>query len=184
MTGSVGIFNKPHRTFVTAHDPLRYLYVGRLVEVKNIELLIKTFNANGKLLTIVGAGPLEKSLKAMSKSNISFMGFIENDRLGDVYQSHDVFILPSYYEPWGLVVEEALYWGMPVIVSDRVGSADDMVRQLGTGEVFKSQDASSLQHAIDMMEAGYGMYRQNVIGIDWNMRDARQIDAYLSLLEP
>lgn len=184
ITGSVGIFNKGERRLKkdTTLKPLRYLYVGRLVDVKNIELLINVFNCNGLPLTIVGDGELRDKLKATANPNIHFIGFVNNEELGAVYQSHDIFILPSYYEPWGLVVEEALYWGLPVIVSDKVGSSIDMVKDLGTGLIFKSRDADSLQECIDRMEQKYDRFREAVMKIDWERRDADQVKAYTDLI--
>lgn len=183
ITGSVGIFNRLERKTKEIHRPLRYLYVGRLVDVKNIVLLVEEFNANGKPLTIVGQGSLETELRKTAKTNISFTGFVENEKLGVVYQSHDVFILPSYYEPWGLVVEEAIYWGLPVIVSDHVGSSIDMVWDLGTGVIFKSKSRESLHNAIEEMELHFDEYYQNVENVDWEQRNRRQIEAYTSLLD-
>lgn len=72
-------------------------------------------------LTIVGFGEQEDELRALAGANVTFAGAVNNKRLPEIYQAHDVFILPSKSEPWGLVVEEALNNGMPVIVSDRVG---------------------------------------------------------------
>ena len=183
ITGSVGIFNKSHRKTKIIHDPLRYIYVGRLVSVKNVELLVEEFNHNRKQLTIVGGGLLEESLKKKAKSNIKFTGFISNEKLGDIYQTNDVFILPSYYEPWGLVVEEALYWGLPVIVSNRVGSSFDMVKEMNTGVIFKSQDIESLHQAITEMEIHFNEYYDNVQKIDWVQRDKNQVNAYNSLFD-
>lgn len=185
ITGSVGLFNK--NPFLTLqkkrHQPLRYLYVGRLVDVKNVLLLIEEFNKNGKPLTIVGNGYLEKDLKQRAEKNISFTGFIENTQLGRIYQSHDVFILPSYSETWGLVVEEAIYWGLPVIVSDRVGCSVDMVQELGTGIIFKSKDISSLHAAIEYMEVHYDKFYQAVTAVNWTQRDKLQVEAYTRLLD-
>ena len=183
ITGSVGIFYKPERKLKEIHTPLQYLYVGRLVAVKNVELLIDEFNRNGKPLTIVGNGILETKLKDKAKSNISFAGFIENEKLGNIYQSHDVFILPSYSETWGLVVEEALYWGLPVIVSNQVGSSVDMVQELGTGCIFESRNIDSLHTAIETMEQHFDEYQRNVWKIDWEERDKQQTKVYISLIE-
>lgn len=184
ITGSVGIFNKGKReTNLKPNSPLKYIYVGRLVNVKNVGMFIDVFNANGKPLTIVGKGVLEKELKAKAYPNITFSGFIDNEQLGAIYQSHDIFILPSKYEPWGLVVEEAIYWGLPVIVSDHVGSHVDMVDYLGTGAVFKSDDIGSLNKAIADVEANYDKYKQNVMKVDWQSRDKQQVEAYTSLIE-
>ncbi len=183
ITGSVGIFHKPGKKQKMDHTPLRYIYVGRLIEVKNVDLLIEVFNQNRKPLTIVGQGVLKNSLHAIAKSNITFLGFIDNQELGNIYQSHDVFILPSNYEPWGLVVEEAIYWGLPVIVSDKVGSSFDMVKNIGTGCIFKSGSFDGLAHAIAEMEENYLQYRQAVDAVDFIERDRLQVAAYLKLIE-
>lgn len=182
VTGSVGIFDKQPRKEKRIHSPLRYIYVGRLIDVKNISMLVDVFNKNGKPLTIVGTGILDKELKRKAKDNITFTGFIDNAQLGEIYQNHDVFILPSYYEPWGLVVEEALYWGLPVIVSDRVGSSEDMVKDLHSGLIFNNNDCEDLQRCIDSMETDYQDYVRNVNAIDWKQREDKQVDAYLNLL--
>lgn len=183
VTGSVGIFNKSYRQPKLQNHPLRYLYVGRLVDVKNVGTLVDVFNRNEFPLTIVGEGPLKEALMSRAGKNIRFTGFIPNEQLGAVYADHDVFILPSTYEPWGLVVEEALYRGLPVIVSDRVGSGPDMVEALGTGEIFKSNDAASLQAAIDKVAANYEKYQAATKAIDWDEKDRKQVDAYLQLLK-
>lgn len=183
LTGSVGIFHKGERKERTTPDhPLRYIYVGRLIDIKNVALLIEEFNRNGKSLTIVGKGVLESELKKQAKPNITFTGFIDNNKLGDVYQVHDVFILPSKSEPWGLVVEEALYWGLPVIVSDKVGSSIDMVQDLNTGCIFHSDNLDSLHDAILKMESCYDEYSSAVRKINWQGRDKKQVEAYTSLL--
>lgn len=184
ITGSVGIFNKGERIIDQdiTQSPLRYLYVGRLVDVKNIKLLIEVFNQNKLPLTIVGDGELREKLKEQANSNIRFTGFVNNEKLGAIYQAHNVFILPSYYEPWGLVVEEALYWGLPVIVSDKVGSSVDMVKELDSGLVFRSKDAGHLQECIDHMGQEYARFRESVKKIDWKQRDAAQVKAYTDLI--
>ena len=185
-TGSVGIFNKPERPLLP-HKPedsncLRYLYVGRLIDCKNLKFLIEQFNKSGDHLTIVGSGELEAALKAFANPNIAFKGFIDNNELGDIYQSHDVFILPSKSETWGLVVEEAIYWGLPVIVSDRVGAAKDMVETLETGLIFRFDDHIDFADKLKLMSANYEHYASNVSKIDFDLRDINQIEAYKSLL--
>lgn len=184
ITGSVGIFHKPKREIKKTHfNPLKFLYVGRLVDVKNLLLLIDTFNSNGLPLTIVGQGILENELKSKAKSNITFTGFIDNNKLGEVYQSHDIFILPSKYEPWGLVVEEAIYWGLPVIVSNKVGSAEDMVKGLSTGCIFDIDNPKGLNKAIDDITDNYNKYKSAVEAVDWGLRDKNQVDAYIKLIK-
>lgn len=183
-TGSVGIFNMPGRPGI--HIPnesgFKYLYIGRLTGCKNLRFLVERFNDNGKPLTIVGNGELEQELKNMAKPNITFTGFVENDRLGDIYKNHDVFILPSISETWGLVVEEAIYWGLPVIVSDRVGSKVDMVENLGTGRIFELGNPDSFNNAIVGIEENYRIYADAVEAVDFNKRVQEQINAYTSFI--
>jgi len=171
-TGGVGIINKVKKN---ENDPkilglpLKYLFIGRLTEVKNIELLISEFNESGKLLTIV-------------KPNISFYGFIDNKNLFDVYKNHDVFVLPSKSEPWGLVIDEALYFGLPVIVSNKVGSAIDLVKIPQTGCIFQLDVKDSLKDAIIRMESSYHFFKKNVDNMNFCERDRVQINSYNQLL--
>lgn len=162
---------------------LRFVYTGRIIEIKNLELLIKAFNENGKLLTIIGKGEKEAEYKAMSKDNIEFIGFVDNSKLKDIYMDCDCLILPSNTEPWGLVVEEALYNGMPVIVSDMVGCNVDMVKNYDSGVIFNHKSVESLQFAISDMENNFQRYKKNALSIDWEKRDKEQIESFSSIVK-
>jgi len=184
LTKGVGIFNKKER-IINNHSenyPLKYIFVGRLIELKNIDLLVKAFNENGRQLTIVGSGEMEYKLKKISKSNINYAGYISNENIGNYYKMHDVFILPSKSEVWGLVVEEAIYWGIPVIISNAVGCQEEMVIKPKTGVVFDLKDANSLQKAIENIEGNYHYYKKNVELFDFDRRDKEQITSYLNIL--
>ena len=183
LTGGCGILNYVAQPpYAPRSEVRRFLYVGRLVEVKNLELLVQTFNEMPDLeLTIVGFGQLEKHLKAMAGSNVRFVGAVDNEKLPAVYRAADVFVLPSIIEPWGLVVEEALNNGTPVIVSDRVGCKDDLVTA-ETGLVFRHDDAASLKAAVRQMcdVAFYNRLRQGVARLDFSRSARRQVEVYLS----
>ena len=187
ITGGVGLALRNHKPIQNAgcrkKHPLRYVYTGRIIELKNLKLLIKTFNENCKQLTIIGTGCKETEYKAMAKSNITFLGFIDNSKLKEIYANCDCLILPSYSEVWGLVVEEALYNGLPVIVSDMVGCNVDMVKNYDSGIVFNHQSIDSLQNAIEQMEQNYRYYKNNVMAIDWEKRDKKQIEAFADILQ-
>ncbi|MDE7141540.1 MAG: glycosyltransferase family 4 protein [Muribaculaceae bacterium] len=183
VTGSVGIFRKEGAEYHSPAAPLRFLYVGRLTAVKNLPVLIECFNRNGLPLTIVGGGEQESELKAMAKDNIRFTGFIENERLSEIYENHDVFVLPSLSETWGFVVEEALYRGLPCIVSDMVGAGPDMVLATGAGISFRHDSPDDLQCAVESIAGDYDRYAAAARGIDFAARDRVQIDAYHQAVE-
>lgn len=183
-TGGVGIFNKlPRELSPAAHSgEKKYIYVGRLIDCKNVRFLIEVFNHLQKPLTIVGHGEQSEELQSIAKSNISFLGFVANKELNSIYRAHDVFILPSKSEPWGLVVEEAIYWGLPVIVSNNVGSGCDMVKRLKTGCIFNYNDEADLIRAIKEIELNHETYRNNAMKVDFNERDKKQVEAYTHLV--
>ena len=159
-----------------------FLYVGRLNEVKNLSLLISVFNEFPDLtLTIIGEGPLMNELKQSAKGNVHFLGSINNAELSSYYFKNDVFVLPSMMEPWGLVVEEALNHGLPVIVSSRVGCAESIVTPYLSGIVFESRNREELVKAVQIMcnIDSYNRYRQNVSKIDFIERCKQQVQAFL-----
>lgn len=109
----------PAVTGTLSPNTLRILYVGRLVEVKGVADLIdavKLLDAKGLstwTLRVVGDGPLADELRRRSsdETRIQLLGAIPHVDLAEVYRSADVLVLPSYREPWGLVVNEALGLG-------------------------------------------------------------------------
>jgi glycosyltransferase involved in cell wall biosynthesis len=160
-------------------DGFKYLYVGRISQEKNIEYLIDMFNRNKKSLTIVGDGPLLKPLVKKSEPNIKFTGYINNENLPSIYKEHDIFILPSISEPWGLVIDEALWFGLPVVVSENVGCLKDLVIDTCSGTTFSICDDNSFERALTVIESNYDFFASNVKLIDFNKRDNDQISAYL-----
>ena len=114
--------------------------------------LIKVFNKLPESsLTIIGEGPDKIKLESMSESNINFVGSVENKGLSQYFTQNNFLILPSLSEPWGLVVEEALYHGMPVIVSNNCGSVD-LVKNEFNGYIFNSNNASELENIVIKIE--------------------------------
>ena len=182
QSGGCGILNyRSQPLYVPRNEVKNFLYVGRLVSVKNIDMLIMVFNRKPNLnLTIVGYGDLEQELKAMACENIRFTGAIDNKELPEYYMQADVFVLPSKSEPWGLVVEEALNNGSPVIVSNRVGCRADLVSE-NTGLVFDYENERSLSDAIDKIcdIAFYNRLREGVSHLDFAARARHQVESFL-----
>lgn len=179
VTGGVGICNRGINSFSKIiRKEKKFLTIARLSSEKNLEFLINTFNNNKKKLTIVGSGPLEKKLKQLANSNIEFVSYVSNERIGEVYNNHDIFILPSISEPWGLVIEESLYYGVPVIVSEKVGCKAELVEKTGAGEVFVLENEEKLNDAIILMEKNYEEYIKNIKKLDFLKKDEEQVKSY------
>ena len=181
-TKGVGVFNYVKQPrYVARIKVSNFLFVGRLIEAKNLEFLIKVFNELKEYtLFIVGFGKLDTYLRSIANDNIVFLGAIDNEKLSEIYQRNDVFILPSKSEPWGLVVEEALNNGMPVLVSDRVGCASEIVNDKN-GLVFKWDSDSDLRDKITKISQidYYNQLRNNISKMDFEKIEKEQIDCYL-----
>ena len=182
-TYGVGIMNYTEQPqYRERSEVSRFIYVGRLSPEKNLEFLINYFNQHPELkLTIVGFGPQEKELKRLAKANINFSGAIENKQLPAVYQVHDVFILPSKSEPWGLVVEEALNNGLPCIVSDKVGCAEEIIKHDENGYTFELRSTASLDKVVKSVCncEKYNKMSRFISQTDINSLKRKQAEAYL-----
>jgi len=180
-TKGVGIFNiVPQPVYQARNEVTNFIFVGRLSEEKNLVFLIKAFNRLPNLkLNIIGYGPQEKMLKSRANSNIIFHGAIANKDLPKYYQANDVFILPSTSETWGLVVEEALNNGLPVIVSNNVGCATEIINE-SNGLVFNLADSDGLIKSIDQMRdvKFYNNLRLNISKLDFNKLAIEQVKCY------
>lgn len=183
ITKGVGVFNFRSQSVYQCKSEIRnFLYVGRLSEEKNLAFLIKIFNQLPKLtLNIVGFGHQENELRLCAKSNIHFLGSIPNKQLYKVYQSNDVFILPSKVEPWGLVVEEALNNGLPLLLSNRVGCAEEILIEDINGYLFDYDNEESLISAIKRISTPsiYNRMAEYISHMDFNKIEEEQVKCYL-----
>lgn len=182
-TKGVGIFNyKKENLKREILEVKKFLYVGRLSAEKNIEQIIKIFNEMPKLeLNIVGYGPLEKELKEIAKNNINFLGEVPNEKLSIIYQNNDVFILPSKSEPWGLVVEEALFNGLPVILSNKVGCSTELIEHDIHGYIYDVHKQDELKFYIKNITdiTKYKEFKKNVQKKDFENIKKNQIKSYV-----
>lgn len=129
-----------------AKQPLRLLAIGRLVPVKQFEVAIEAVAmANRKAgrelaeLILIGDGPDRTRLTEMAKSvaneaSVRFPGWMERDAIYELLSSADALLVPSYFEPYGVVVIEAMATGRPVLAAASVVAAQD--RDEGTGAVL------------------------------------------------
>jgi glycosyltransferase involved in cell wall biosynthesis len=96
---------------------------------------------------MIGDGPLSSALRsAATDLPVTFTGFLNQEAMPEALACADVLVLPSYYEPWGLIVNEAMACGCVPVVSDQVGCGPDLVA--GLGEIFPVGDLDALGAAI------------------------------------
>ena len=128
------------------------LFCAKLQPWKRPQDLLRAFaraNVPGSYLVYAGDGPMRAQLQAEAKAlNISdrtrFLGFVNQSALPQVYCASGPLVLPSEYEAFGVVVNEAMLCGQCVIVSDRVGARFDLVQQNETGFVFPVGNVDAL----------------------------------------
>lgn len=144
--------------FKLAPGRRRLIYSGRLTQVKRVDLLVDAFVAISAErpewdLVIVGGGEdqekLQHRIPDSLKSRVTWAGF-QGDQavVSSFYRAGDALCLPSEYEPWALVINEAVAAGLAVVASDVVGAAAELVRDGVNGKIFKSRDLSDLTAAL------------------------------------
>jgi len=155
----IDLFSPGEQPATDSPGKIVVLYVGRFAAEKNIDIVLDTIpeltpSASEKLLfRFVGCGPLEDRLRRKAaalgiEGSVEFAGSRKHRELADVYRSSDVLILPSLSEPWGLVVNEAMLCGLPVIASNRCGCARDLIEPR-TGWVFPPGDRAALRKLLE-----------------------------------
>lgn len=163
----------------------RFGYLGRLVALKQVDKIVESIGELKKsgldiAFDIVGDGEEREAIaKAAAGLPVAFKGRLFGEEKIKALQSLDCLILYSSYEPWGLVVNEALSAGVPVIVSDKVGARFDLVEELdveeksgrkkhfgATGLVVSSEDRAELTSAMERMvldRACYESFKHNAL---------------------
>ncbi len=137
---------------VSKAGPVQILYLGQLIERKGVDILIRALGALADLdwaLTVIGSGDQEDALKALAagrgmEGRVTFLPPQENEAAMQKMAQSDVFVLPSRHDGWGVVVNEALLRGVPVICSDHCG-ASDLLQDPWRGETFKAGSVSDLE---------------------------------------
>jgi glycosyltransferase involved in cell wall biosynthesis len=124
---------------------LTVLYAGKMTRVKNPAFILDLAEACEGLpvsFVLVGDGYLKEGLmkRSAGKSNVYFMSFQNQTIMPAVYRMGDVFIMPSLSETWGMGINEAMACGKPVIASEMMGCAADLVEENKTGIVFQLDD--------------------------------------------
>lgn len=128
-----------HPRFREQHDSVVVLYVGRVSQEKNLDVLANIFkDKKDAQLMIVGDGPYRAQMQREC-SNAIFTGFLNGRELSKAYASADIFVFPSTTDTFGNVILEAMSSAVPVIVTDKMGPKE-LVDHGETGFIADSAD--------------------------------------------
>lgn len=176
-----------------------FVYVGRFVAVKNLSVLIEGFAQfvrrvpdQSRRLVMIGSGPEEAQLRATAEllgigDRVIFPGFLTGPTLTGAMAESLALVLPSSSEPWGLVINEAIALGLPVITSEAPGARDLLARHLINGCVFETGSPASLGRAMAHVAADEAQWRAMCAASSaraWLADADRFVDAVEVLLDP
>lgn len=136
-------------------DRVIFLFVGRLIKRKNVDLIIQAtcqLNSDKFGLVIAGDGEELRNLKRLAgnQQNIVFVGNVSQEELPAFYKMADVLVLPADQEPWGLVINEAMACGLAIIASQYCGAAVDLVEE-GTGVKLLEFSVAEVVKAMELL---------------------------------
>jgi glycosyltransferase involved in cell wall biosynthesis len=158
-------FAQSHRVEQTPGH--RFIYVGQLIERKNVAAVIRAFaeiRSESDTLTIAGDGPLAQNLKELTQTlgisdSVLFAGHKNQEELAELYATSNTLILASTNEVWGLVVNEALASGLHIVVSDKCGVAD-FIKDM-KGAYISSTDQESIEKELLKSSQEWSDYIEN-----------------------
>lgn len=142
-------------------EQLVIAFSGKLIPRKAPILLLQAIAKLPDLskitLIMVGEGPLRAQVESLGRAILGerfrVTGFVNQTQVGKYYAASDVFVLPSTYDTWGLVVNEAMIFGLPAVVSTNVGCRRDLVMEGETGYSFHNGDADDLARCLARFQA-------------------------------
>ncbi len=131
-------------------DELRIVFVGALIERKGLDILIKAVRQllqGGRKITLHIFGPGDFSAFAVEDPCISYRDLIPFGQSQEWLADYDLLVVPSHYDGWGVVINEALCAGVPVVCSDQVG-ANVLISKYGVGRFFQSGKSQALAQVL------------------------------------
>lgn len=162
------------RSKLNLEDKRIILYLGRIIERKGLTYLLEAFKIVedariNAFLLIAGDGPdrskCEKIAEDLKIDNILFVGQIEESEKASYYNACDLFVMPSVfynysYEPWGLVINEAMALGKPVIATNAVGASTDLIRNNVNGFIVEEKNVTQLYESIRFILSDLSLIRK------------------------
>jgi glycosyltransferase involved in cell wall biosynthesis len=145
------------------------LFVGKFQRRKRPDDLLRAASLliqRGLIFQVVfvGSGEMENALRSLANDlgleNVHFAGFTNQDRLPQTYAAADIFVFPSEEEPWGLVVNEAMCVGLPIIATSDVGCASDLVYDGLNGQTYETKNVVALAAALEPLIADVSLRKR------------------------
>lgn len=134
----------------TKPGEVTFLFCGQMIARKGVDQLLRAFAtlpANTRLLLVGREAELSSMLAQLpesARSRVEYAGFQAPEALPAFFARANAFVLPSRYDGWGVVVNQALGAGLPIIASDQVGAGFDLITPGKNGEIFRSGDEVDL----------------------------------------
>jgi glycosyltransferase involved in cell wall biosynthesis len=135
-----------------SHAPT-VLTVARLSREKDVATLLQAADGLDADVVVVGDGPEAGALRDIAPANVRFVGSVTHDDLPRWYANADVFALTSRSETWGMALSEAAAAGLPLVATQAVGGAWDLIEEGVNGYRVPVGDAAALRQALDKMLA-------------------------------
>lgn len=132
------------------------LFVGQFIERKGIDVLfeaIASLDMDFQLFMVGGTREQASRFKGYDNPHIEYCGFKNKEELSDYYKAADVFVLPTREDIWGLVINEAMSYGLPVITTKKCGAGLEMVADERQGLLIQSESSEELNSAISRLLA-------------------------------
>ncbi|MEA3420013.1 MAG: glycosyltransferase [Campylobacterota bacterium] len=127
-----------------------YFTASRLVPYKKIKLIVEAFNLSGKPLVVAGSGEELKEIKSIAKSNITVLGYVDDETMRSHMQRARAFVFAAL-EDFGIIPVEAMACGTPVIAYGKGGILDTVIDEK-TGVFFDQQNTESINKAVEKFE--------------------------------
>jgi len=171
------------------------LYVGQLIERKGLKYLLRAYSQlrdefNVAFL-IVGDGLQRNELRDLcikdGIQDVFFVGHKQLEELPKYYAISDIFVLPSTEEIWGLVLNEAMACGLPVIATDKVGASVDLIKEGVNGYVVEAKNVEQLYQAMKgilshpELKQSMGKKSQQIVGEGFTLDHAKQ--GFISVID-
>ena len=171
----VGLAGSPPAPDGIPHKDRHFTVIARFVSKKNLGMALEAYAAylraaQGPIreLHLCGSGELEEELRAqcarLQLSTVRFRGFLQERGIARVLAASLALILPSTEEQHGLVVNEAIAMGVPVLLSDNCGSRDLLVRSGVNGFVVEPDNVAGLSHFMSLLDRDEAEWRRLSLG--------------------